>query len=212
MDVYVDDKPLDSSALRGGTLEEAIRTLQTQVCTPQRIFVSFRCDGTEMIGEAMAAALRKPLAAFDRLELFTSTKEDLVTETMEQAQGSLDDTEAVTQAVAAMLVEGKTPDAIRKLGECLRVWQQVHDAVSKSLLLLDLDPERTKIRDEPLSTALLRPKDVLTQIKAALHTQDHVLLADLLQYEFAEVTELWHLLIARLRREADDRRDAVLPQ
>lgn len=58
---------------------------------------------------------------------------------------------------------------------------------------------------ETLNATLSRPKDVLLQIKNALLAQDHVLLADILQYEFTDVTEMWHSLIARLNQEAADR-------
>jgi hypothetical protein len=47
------------------------------------------------------------------------------------------------------------------------------------------------------------------QIKGALQAQDHVLLADILQYEFADVTEMWHTMIARIQQEADDLRGAA---
>jgi hypothetical protein len=49
-----------------------------------------------------------------------------------------------------------------------------------------------------------KPKNVLLQIKSALQARDHVLLADILQYEFSEVTKSWHDLIAGLRREAEN--------
>jgi hypothetical protein len=154
----------------------------------------------------MASTLSRPAGSFELLEVFTSTREDLVAEAMNQASASLEETESVTQNVAELLMEGKAGEGIERLGECLRIWQQIHDAVVKSLELLRLNPEQLTVRDEPLLTALERPKDVLLQIKAALQAQDHVLLADILQFEFAEVTDMWHTMIARIRQEADDLR------
>ncbi len=200
----MDDKAIDAAVLGEGTLEEGLREVQTALCAPRRILVSFRCDGEEIVGAAIAGALGRPVASFERLELFSSTKEDLVIETMTQAAASLEETETATQNVAEMLIQGKSSEAIANLGECLQVWQQVHDAVGKSLTLLDMDPSATTIRDETIAVALGRPKDVLLQIKKALIAQDYVLLADVLQYEFADVTDLWHRLIARIRQEAEE--------
>lgn len=208
MDLFLDDKKVEDNGVVGGTLEQTLREVQTNLCPPRRILVGFRCDGEEIVSTAIAAAMQRPIASFEKLEVFTSTREDLVADTMGQASSSLEETESTTQRVAELLMEGKTVEGIERLGECLHVWQQVHDAVAKSLELLRLDPQKATVRDQPLLAALERPKDVLLQIKGALQVQDHVLLADILQYEFAEVTDMWHTMIARIRQEADDRRAA----
>jgi len=206
LDLFVDDEKVDDDRVVGGTLAETLRDVQANCCPPPRILVGFRCDGAEVAGAAMASTLSRPAGSFELLEVFTSTREDLVAEAMNQASASLEETESVTQNVAELLMEGKAVEGIERLGECLRIWQQIHDAVVKSLELLRLNPEQLTVRDEPLLTALERPKDVLLQIKAALQAQDHVLLADILQFEFAEVTDMWHTMIARIRQEADDLR------
>jgi len=130
-----------------------------------------------------------------------------VFEAMNQASVSLAATESTIQNVADLFTQGQTNDAIQSLGQCLRVWQQVHAAVAQSIQMLGVDPGVTTIRDASLTDAIAMPKDVLRQVKSALEAQDHVLLADILQYEFSEVTEQWHDIIARLRQEAEDRRD-----
>ena len=157
----------------------------------------------------MAATLSRPAGSFELLEVFTSTREDLVADAMNQASASLEETEGITQCVSELLMEGKSSEGIARLGECLRNWQQIHDLLVKSLGLMRLDPEQVTVRDESVLSALERPKDVLLQIKGALKAQDHVLLADILQFEFADVTDLWHTMIARVRQEAEDLRAAA---
>ena len=209
MDLFVDDKKVDDDRVVGGTLAETLRDVQAHCCPPPRILVGFRCDGEEAAGAAMTSTLSRPADSIELLEVFTSTREDLVADAMNQASASLEETESVTQNVAELLMEGKASEGIERLGECLRVWQQIHDAVVKSLELLRLNPAQVIVRDEPLVMALEKPKDVLLQIKGALQAQDHVLLADILQFEFADVTDMWHTMIARIRQEADDIRAAT---
>lgn len=206
LDLFVDDKKIDDDRVFGGTLAEALRDVQAHCCGPPRIVVGFRCDGSEVTAAAMAATLSRPAGSFELLEVFTSTRENLVADAMNQASASLEEAEGITQNVAELLMEGKASEGLAPLGECMRMWQQIHDAVVKSLELLRLNSEQLTVRDGPLLTALERPKEVLLQIKGALQTQDHVLLADILQYEFADVTDLWHTMIARIRQEADDLR------
>lgn len=202
----MDDKKIDDNRVVGGTLAEALRKVQAHCGGPPRIVIGFRCDGSEVAAAAMASTLSRPAGSFELLEVFTGTREDLVADAMNQASASLEETEGVTQTIAELLMEGKASEGIARLGECLRVWQQIHDAVVKSLGLLSLDAEKVTVRDVSLLAALERPKDVLLQIKGTLQAQDYMLLADILQFEFADVTEMWHTMIARIRQEADDRR------
>jgi hypothetical protein len=158
------------------TLAETLRDVQAHCCPPPRILVGFRCDGNEVAGAAMASTLSRPAGSFELLEVFTSTREDLVADAMNQASASLEETEGVTQNIAELLMEGKASEGIERLGECLRIWQQIHDAVVKSLELLRLNPEMVMVRDE----RCLRhsaAKDVYSD--HALQAQDHVLLADI---------------------------------
>jgi len=202
----VDDKKVDDNRVVGGTLADTLRDVQAHCCPPPRILIGFRCDGNEVAGAAMATTLSRPAGSFELLEVFTGTREDLVADAMSRASASLEEAEGVTQNVAELLMAGKSSEGIERLGECMRTWQQIHDAVVKSLGLLRLDAEQLTVRDAPLLAALERPKDVLLQIKGALQAQDHVLLADILQYEFTDMTDLWHTMIARIRQEADDLR------
>ena len=71
--------------------------------------------------------------------------------------------------------------------------------------LPDTTTQQLRIRDEPLVNIIGMPKDTLLQVKGALEAEDHVLLADILQYEFTDVTERWHALISMLRHEAEER-------
>ena len=202
----MDDKKVDDNRVVGGTLADTLRDVQAHCCPPPRILIGFRCDGNEVAGAAMATTLSRPAGSFELLEVFTGTREDLVADAMSRASASLEEAEGVTQNVAELLMAGKSSEGIERLGECMRTWQQIHDAVVKSLGLLRLDAEQLTVRDAPLLAALERPKDVLLQIKGALQAQDHVLLADILQYEFTDMTDLWHTMIARIRQEADDLR------
>lgn len=208
MQLYIDDQKVDDEAAVAGTVEETLRHVQDQLCPPGRMVIGVRVDGEDVSGEAMPATLKKQVPAVERLDVVTSTKERLVTDVMTQASTALTETEASAQHVADMLVEGKSTEATEELGQCLRIWQQVHEAVGKSIVMLELDIEQTAINDEPLSTVIGKPRDVLLQIRDALQARDLVLLADILKYEFADVTDSWHAIIARVRQAAEDQNDA----
>jgi len=207
MEVLVDDKPIVPGPVASGTLGEVLAFIQSDHCSPGRIVVSVHCDGDLVAADDMAEALKKPAADFDRIEVFTGTKEALVIDVMTQAADTLDDSETESRRVADLLTQGKTAEARQNLVECLRAWQQVHDAVAKSIGILGLNPEAVTVRDQSLLSAVSKPRDVLLQVRDALLAGDDVLLADILQYEFADVTDTWHAIVTRLRQEAEDLRE-----
>jgi len=202
--VFVDDQRVDNTLAADATVEDALRLIQSSVCSADRVVIGLRCDGRDIPADAMLDTLGKPATSFERLDVITGSRAELVADAMAQASTCLLETEGSCRRVAELLTEAKTVEAAEMLGDCLRVWQQVYDAVGKSIEMLQLDPERTTINDESLVDLIGRPKNVLLQIKSALQARDHVLLADILQYEFGEVTKSWHDLIAGLRREAEN--------
>lgn len=204
MEVYIDEKKVDDEFSPDGTLEEAVREIQANVHQTGRMVIGIKCDGRVVDSVDMIETLKKPAPTINRLDVLTGTKEALVTDAMDQAATSLDETESASQRIAELLVEGKTNDAVKNLGDCLRVWQQIHEAIAKSMELLGVDADKLMVRDETLLEAICRPKDVLLQIRDALQAKDHVLLADILQYEFGDVTNTWHAIIARIRQHAED--------
>lgn len=208
MQVFVDDKQINEESIEGNTLGDALRHVQARLTSPRRIVAGVRCDGEAVPAESMADSLNQPLVNFDRVDVITSTMEDLVIDVMEQAVSSLEESESASQRVAQLLTEGKSAAARESLAECLRTWQQIHEAVAKSIGLLRLDPETVMIRDESLIDALGRPREVLVQIKDALMAGDEVLLADILQYEFSDVVQSWHGILARLQRHAEEMRES----
>lgn len=212
VEVFLDDAAVDASMLPPGTVEETLRHLQSRCCGPEQMVIRVRCDGHDVEGESLSGMLRRDTSSLARLEVYTGTRCDLVQDAMTQAAASLSATEAECHRAAELLTRGDASEGILALGECLRVWQQIHEAVGKSIQILQLDVENTRIGDDALADLIRRPRDVLVQVKEALQARDHVLLADVLEYELGEVTARWHRLIERLLGEAtefDERRGPV---
>ena len=202
VELFLDDNRLEPPELTDQTLESFIREVQGGCCAPGRIIVSLRCDGLEMTGSEMTARLSQPASAIQRLEVFTGTTSELVAEAMTQAAAALTDTEGERRRAAELLTEGNISDGVALLGQVLRVYQQIHDAVSKSLQMLELDAREVMIEERTLQECFEAPTELLQQIKQALLAQDHVLLADILQYEFDDVVTQWQAAVADLRQRA----------
>jgi hypothetical protein len=207
VDIYLDDNPVADFEATTKTVEQVLREVQARCQQEGRIVVAFRCDGVEVLANDMANALAKPAAEVARLEVYTGTQVQLVAEAMDQAARALEAADQERHRVASLLIEGRVSEGVELLGECVAVLQQIHEAVGKSLDMLDVDAATMEIGGRSIAETFERPKDMLVQIKEALLSKDHVLLADILQYEFDDVAAQWRLVVNDIRRYALDRED-----
>ncbi len=202
MELYIDETKVDIDLPASEPLENVLRHSQAKLYEAGRLVVGLRCDGNEVPADEMADTLKRQASSFERLDVVTSTKYDLVAEAMDQAAVSLTQTEESCQRIADGLSEGKTSESMRALGDCLSVWRQIHEAIGKSIAILEIDPRTALVGGEPLVDVVNKPMVVLLRVKEALQSQDHVLLADTLKYEFSEVAQQWQDVIANIQGRA----------
>jgi hypothetical protein len=204
VELFLDEVAVDTDTLTTESVEDTLRHIQTNVCAPGRLIVCVKCNGEEIAGEVLAETLAKPISEFQRLDVFSTTPTQLVQETMKHATSSLEQTGSACQKAAELLTEGKRTEGIKALSECLQSWQQIHEAIIKGFAVLELDPQTEQINDKSLVEMLETPKEMLNQIKQALKSQDDVLLADVLQYEFSDAANQWHSVVSWLNQKALD--------
>lgn len=208
MELYIDDNQVAIEDMARQTLESVLRHAQENLCPPGRMVVGIRHEGKEIPAAELAGTLQEQASTFSRLDLITSTRDVVVVDAMDQASVALTQTEEACRRVADGLAEGKVAESMQALGDCLSVWQQIHEAITKSTQMMELDCETTLVNGEPLVEYANKPMGVLLRVKEALQAQDHVLLADTLKYEFSEVADQWRDVIARIQAEADTSDDA----
>lgn len=196
--VYLDDHLIDGRSLVNGTVEEAVRHAQANHCAEDRLVVSLKCDGQDVTPAQMELTLRRRAGDVQRLEIITGSRRALVAEALTQASTSLEQTANACQRAGELIVQGKIGDGIEELGNCTRAWQQIHQAIFQSINLLGPAARNLTISDRSLDELLEDPRDALLQVKKALMSQDHVLLADVLQYEFTTALEIWRSLVGKL--------------
>lgn len=205
MELYVDDKCIDAEFFEDGTIEDAVRHVQEKHCSEDQLVVALSCNGNRLDSETMESALARPIPECKKLEVFTGTRAHLVIEAMNHCFDSLEQTEQATESIADRLDGENVADALRELGECMSVWQQIHEALAKSIEMLAINPETFIVSDTPFMQVITKPKEVLLQVKQALQQQDHVLLADVLRYELGDATKSWLAIIDHIRTEAKKR-------
>ncbi len=215
MDVFVDDQKVEFACEPSETLEQVIQRLQAQSCPSGSVIVGVRCDGVHLAEDELSKAMGRPATDYGCLEVVSSRPTTLVAEALNVASEMLTDADRGREQIAELFSEGKTDEGIAALADCLTVWQQVHDAVRKSIHMLGVDPHAIQVQGQPLQAALSVPMERLAMVRDALKDRDYVLLADVLQYEFEDVILKWQSLIetvkhlATAKEDSDDATQAV---
>jgi hypothetical protein len=210
VELFVNDARVEDFRCEAATLGDAIRQVQDACCPAGHIVVAFRCDGLEIPAHEMDAQLQRPAAEFKRLEVLTGTQSQLVRDAMTQAHEALDATAEELGSIADQITAGQIVEGVESLARSLNVWQQVHEAIAKSIQMLRLDPEGMEVEGESLVHAIRRPKDMLLQIKDALVAKDYVLLSDVLHYEFEQTIGTWRAIIGEIQRLAIEQESRVV--
>jgi len=191
MEVYLDEQAIAVDTSPGRTLAQVIEAGRQAAADDERVIVSIQCDGVDLVGEQLDGQLTEPADRYQRVDLLSARAGQIVADALSQARTILDQADAERQRVADLLTRGETGEAVEVMSECFGGWAQVHRALAESIAFLGLDTAALQAGDRPLADMLGEIREQLTQIKEVLAVGDHVLLADILQYEFGETTERW---------------------
>jgi hypothetical protein len=195
VNVYVDDcaYPIGTDAV--GTLGDVVEQIRKSVASAERALISLRCDGLDITRAELSDALRRPATQVQRLDVMTGQPVVLVVEALEQALAVLDGSRADLTEVVTHLSAGQTAKGMSRLAEAFHAWQQINEALGSSLAMLGIDPNELRVGELTATQAILAPRELLTHVKDVVETHDHVLLADILQYEFDTVATTWKALL-----------------
>ena len=203
MEIFVDDQPFECSNPTQ-TIADLITEVRDKLCEDDRLILGIRCnDGEFLDSDQYEQVCVKPSSDFDRIDLTTGSPKALVREALNQAIALFEETEPDQKEIVKLLAEGNSTRAMKLLGGCFKAWHQAHEAVIKSVGLLEIDIDGIRVGDKPLAESLGQLATQLRQVKDAIEAKDFVTLSDILQYEFAETTTHWTTMIRTLLQQTE---------
>jgi hypothetical protein len=195
MELYVDDRKVEPGAPPEARLGELLDIVKWRTGEIGRLIVNIACDGIDITGEHFAEMLAKPVASFTRIDMHTADPAELVIAALDTDAKLLDASEQAAQQVVDLLAQGKTGTAMPRLAECCQAWLQVHEGICNAIAMLNVDPETLDLGGKDLPLMMAEPLEQLKQLKESVEANDHVLLSDILTYEFPGAISAWRTLI-----------------
>jgi hypothetical protein len=204
MQVFIDGQQFSQTIDEAATLESNVQSIREQL-DQRRMIVEIVCDGIDLVDGDLQEGLAQPAKKYKRVDIKTGTPEELVTLALSQGQCILTESESLRSTAVEKLSAGKVEEAMTALGECIAKWRSVHDALDKSIQMLDIDATSHTIGDRPLTEVILEPQNLLEEIKSTLLNKDFVQLADILEYEFETVINNWQSILKSVSDIAETR-------
>lgn len=192
MTIHLDEQTFVESRLpAGATVQELVRTAQGDLAGTGRILIGLRCGGEEVSPEALERMLGEPVSRFERIQLISERPRQVVLKILNEAREAFRESAGMAESAATALIAGRVGEAMNILGEAAGAWGMAHESVVKSAALLRVDPAQLTMDGRPASAWLVELASRLRDIKGAVEARDHVLLGDLLRYEFDGTLAAW---------------------
>ncbi len=196
MDVYLDEQLLPPAA-GAETVGDLLARLRRD--DPDRLVVAIHLNGREIIGQGIDSLRQTPLNAPGRLEMQSSSARSLAAAALGQAAETLEQSRCCHTRVAELIAAGKSAKAMDELNECFTAWNAVEQSLRQSAGLTGIDLDAPAAGGEPPARRIAELRDCLASIGEGLKARDHVAVADLIEYDMAEVTDAWQQMLLGLQ-------------
>lgn len=205
MQILVDGRPYRVPAETGS---QTLQQLAETVCSPStdergRLVVGLACDGSAVQPDRLEELLARQVSSFESVELQTVALSEQVSVTLGQAIEVLGGADELREQVADDLTQGLQEAAMEGLGRLLETFKQVQQTTFLTSQLLSIPLETVRVGEQDLAAVLAGIKDRLNELKEGMESQDFVLVADILRYQFSEPLDSWMGILHALRDAAE---------
>ena len=195
MKIYMDDQLQDlDAATVGGAIDE----VSDIAARNGRMVVELTINGENMSGEMLEAILDRIGVDGDELRMVTADPCELAVDVLGQIRGTISEIMGLQQEAADLLQQDDTSAAFEKLGQLISNWLNVQQAISQSTSLVGLKLDDIEVEGSPVSDLTNELLEQLRTLKELIEGKDMITLADVLEYEWPEVSEKWDKLAANL--------------
>src|SRR5262249_33040107 len=118
---------------------DVVTSVRDRLRREDRIITGLSCDGVELVGDGIEAALAMPRDQVAELEIQSQRLGQIVLSLLRQAGEMLIEARALREPIADMLAEGRAVDAMKALGSFIRTWVQTLAVVEQCAAALGVD-------------------------------------------------------------------------
>jgi len=198
MDVFVNTEPFDPPP-DAATVNDVVNAAQGG--DNDRLIIALRLDGIDIAQDDLAQTLATSIASAGRLDIELASARQLATQTLGEAANVLEQTREQYVRIAELLAAGKTDDALALLNECFAIWNTAEQSLRQSSQVARIDLNAAGALPEPPAAMIERLSAILKRVQDGLTGRDFVAVADLVEYDMADVTDTWQRTLVALQQQ-----------
>jgi hypothetical protein len=203
MDVFIDGEGTVLPTEEVGTFRDLFRLVDKIIEAQGRCVTEMKIDGRPMATGDIDETTLLSVDAVQRVEFITEQTSRLVEDLVGELASQIDELGQLVRQLAGKFQEDAGIPPIDALPKMVDAWQGVLDRLMTAADLMRLDIDTIELSDgETAGGHHAKLSETLGRLTAAVAQQDHVLVADLLEYEVAPGIERETSILAALRHAA----------
>ena len=196
------------------TLVTALAAVQEQQIADDEVIANILVDGEPLTAERLAEWKGRPVTDFSEAHIEAPKRKHLASKGLRLMAEGLADSKNDLEQLVDRIRQGRSDEAMELLMSYIEIWPTTQQTISSAARLLEFDLDSLEIYEgdesggsEParfVKDRFDKLTEQLAQLKAALETGDMVLIGDILDYEFSELTDTWHNMLVQLADRAEN--------
>ena len=197
MKLLLNGEQLQRTMTAEATLAATLLAVQEEDLADEAVISEIWVDDEPLTAQRLAELRDQPISSFGEARIEAPSRKELaingLRELSQQLAASADQREQLVEAIC----QGRSAEAMEKLGDYLNVWNGCQATIGSAcrLLAIQLDQPtegaQADQRVQPIMEQLGRLGQQLAELRSALQAGDLVLIGDILDYEFGDITDDW---------------------
>ena len=214
MELYINSEPIELEIDATESLGVILGTVQSNFIDQGDIVTGMLIDGEVVSPEMLAEMKTKPACEFDEVNLIVRAANKFAAEGLLTIAEHLENSIVLRKEVVEYLQQGNSQEAMTTLNDYVTFWAGLQSTLGSACRIVGVDIAELEVFGESNSGGQLIMEHVnsltsqLTEIKTALEDGDLVLLGDILEYEFSDITDDWRGILKNLAVQFDPEAEA----
>lgn len=184
------------------TVTNAFESLRDEILESNRVVVDVEVDGKPIVWDDGGPEWSSPLASIETLVLRSDDPQRMSKALLDLMQKQLPLLHTQLIQAAQFLRQGNTEGGVKIILEVMPWWQHLQTGLINVCKLHGIDYEHPDYKElgDQVTPAIEQLTEQLAEFRDAADRQDFGLLADLLEFEFAPMTQSWQTLCTTLEK------------
>ncbi len=216
MKLMINSQEIEATPPEGSSFSAALQFVQDNFIPEGDVITKILVDGEVLIPQRLNDWRDLPMSDFEEMNVFTEPCKSFSAKGLRIIADELLKSEDQRKELIEKIGQGNSQEAMTMLTDYLNVWNTVQMTLGSACRLMGLEMESLDIYDphqgaslqsRPLTDYFEQISEQLEEIKSSLEAGDFVLMSDILDYEFSDITTTWHAMLLQLADQFDPQGD-----